>query len=91
MLVYYMLSRGTHPYHADSNSKIEQNIVDDKPDLSSVGNDPVVLDLVQTMLTANPDDRPSAEDLLRWKIMYSNCIDIRTNTLCILSVLVLHS
>ena len=59
MLMHYMLSQGTHPYHAD----IESNICDDKPNLTV--NNTVALDLVQRMLTANPDDRPSMEDLCR--------------------------
>jgi len=66
MLVYYMLSGGVHPYHAATHSDVEQNIVNDRPNLSSPSlTDVVALDLVETMLSANPADRPSASKLSR--------------------------
>ena len=64
MLVYYMLSRGTHPYQADTDSEVEQNILDDNPNLSSL-DDSVAVDLVQSMLAPAPSDRPSVKSLLR--------------------------
>ena len=63
MLAHYMLSAGTHPFHATSHTDVEQNIVTNKSNLCV--DDRVALHLVQTMLTHNPDDRPSSEELLR--------------------------
>ena len=64
MVSFYMMSGRTHPYDAARHSDIERNIVNDNPDLSAV-HDPVAVDFVQTMLAANPADRPSADVLLK--------------------------
>ena len=62
MLVYYMISRGTHPFEA---ANVEAKIANGQPDLSSVTNR-LALDLVGKMLEENPANRPSVTKLLRY-------------------------
>ena len=64
MLVHYMLSQGKHPYDAATHPAVEGNIVADNMTNLSL-HDEVARDLVLTMLSANPDDRPSVDILLR--------------------------
>ena len=61
MVIFYIISRGTHPYgkHSEANN----NIVNGKKNLSAV-EDAMACDLVEQMLAMTPSDRPSARVLL---------------------------
>ena len=64
MVAFYVMSGGTHPFHAASEEDVEKKIACGNPDLSAV-QDQVAVDMVKTMLADDPDDRPSALSLLR--------------------------
>ena len=66
MMCFYIMSRGNHPYEEnDELDMVEHNIKIGKYELSEV-KDPVACDLVEKMLAHEPEDRLSAEELLRW-------------------------
>ena len=65
MLCYYIASRGTSPFQAKSEFYVQRNIVSNTADLSALDEQPLGKELIVSMLTYNPDDRPSAATLLR--------------------------
>ncbi|KAI0230590.1 hypothetical protein LSAT2_019084 [Lamellibrachia satsuma] len=75
MVVFYVLSGGIHPFddasHTASDTHIPINIINDNSDLSAV-KDRLAVDMVKTMLAANPADRPSADTLLRHVYLWTN-------------------
>ena len=64
MVGYYITSRGKHPFHASTCHYVEHKILHDDPNLSAL-NEPIVQDLIVSMLQPEPTDRPSAATLLR--------------------------
>ena len=68
MLCYYIASRGTSPFHASSGFYVRRNIVENTADLSALDEQTLGKDLIVSMLTAEPNDRPSAATLLRWEV-----------------------
>ena len=62
MVAFYVMSGGTHPFHAASEEDVENQT--GNPDWSAV-QDRLALDMVKPMLADDPDDRPSAPSLLR--------------------------
>ncbi|KAI0211220.1 Serine/threonine-protein kinase/endoribonuclease IRE2 [Lamellibrachia satsuma] len=64
MVAYYIKSRGKHPFAARTPHDIETKILANETDLSAL-NEPLVEDLVVSMLKPEPTDRPSAATLLR--------------------------
>lgn len=66
MLIYYILTKGKHPFAPDDKyDKVESNILEDKYDLSALS-DPLARNFVKDLLAADPGSRPSAEDRVRW-------------------------
>ena len=65
MVCYYIASRGTSPFHAQSEYYVGKNIRDNKADLSALDEQPLGKELIVSMLAYNPDERPSAATLLR--------------------------
>ena len=64
MVGYYIKSRGKHPFHAEKPRDVETRILNNDPDKTAL-NEPLVEDLIISMLQPEPKDRPSAADLLR--------------------------
>ncbi|KAI0230589.1 putative serine/threonine-protein kinase irlD [Lamellibrachia satsuma] len=76
MVVFYVRSGGIHPFddttsHTASDAVVQKNIISGKSDLSAV-KDRLAVDMVKTMLAANPADRPSADTLLRHAYLRTN-------------------
>ena len=64
MVVFYVMSGGIHPFDdASHTADVENNIINGNSDLSSL-QDSLAVDMVETMLAANPADRPSTQTLL---------------------------
>ena len=57
MIVFYVMSRGKHLYHASANADIEENIASDQPDFSSV-TDSIGVDFVKKMQSSELDAMP---------------------------------
>ena len=65
MLTFFILTKGKHPFApAGRYHEVESRIVRNKPVLSPV-NDEVALDMISSMLSADPKKRPQAATLLR--------------------------
>ena len=66
MVAFYMISGGTHPFHAASAADVERKMVNGRSDsdLSAV-QDQVAVDMVKKMLADLQADRPFADTLLR--------------------------
>ena len=64
MVAYYITSRGKHPFDACTPHETEKKILSNEPDLSAL-DEPLVEDLVVSMLEPKPEARPSAATLLR--------------------------
>ena len=64
MLLFYILSKGKHPY-GKNNVYRKVNLLEGKPvDLGTL-DDPVAKDLIDWMLQHNPKDRPSVQQCLQ--------------------------
>ncbi|KAI0210922.1 Serine/threonine-protein kinase D2 [Lamellibrachia satsuma] len=67
MVSFYMMSGKTHPYGSGGHFDVENNIAKGSEPIVSSVKDEVGIDLVGTMLKADPTKRPSANDLLNFK------------------------
>ena len=65
MVLYFIASRGIHPYHAESEFDQSDKTVENKPTLTALDNQHCGLDLVTSMLRTEPKDRPLTTALLR--------------------------
>ena len=63
MLTFFILTKGKHPFApADKYHEVESRIANNIPVLSPV-NDEVALDMISSMLVADPTKRPTAANL----------------------------
>ncbi|KAK2860541.1 hypothetical protein Q7C36_004707 [Tachysurus vachellii] len=69
MLIYYILSRGHHPF--GTGPRCESNILDGKYSLEHV-EDELAKDLVKWMISHEPKDRPNVEETLRHPFFWPN-------------------
>ena len=69
MLVYYILSRGEHPF--GKGPKCDGNILDGNYSLHHV-QDVVAKDLIEAMIDGDPDKRPTVEECLAHPFFWSN-------------------
>ncbi|XP_060730387.1 uncharacterized protein LOC132848569 [Tachysurus vachellii] len=69
MLIYYILSRGHHPF--GTGPRCECNILDGKYSLEDV-EDELAKDLVKWMISHEPKDRPKVEETLRHPFFWPN-------------------
>ncbi|XP_027032763.2 uncharacterized protein LOC113662223 [Tachysurus fulvidraco] len=69
MLIYYILSRGQHPF--GTGARCESNILDGKYSLEHV-EDELAKDLVKWMISYEPKDRPNVEETLRHPFFWTN-------------------
>ncbi|XP_060729441.1 uncharacterized protein LOC132847954 [Tachysurus vachellii] len=69
MLIYYILSRGHHPF--GTGARCESNILDGKYSLEHV-DDELAKDLVKWMISHEPKDRPNVEETLRHPFFWPN-------------------
>jgi len=65
MVLYFIASRGIHPFYDKSEFRQLTKTVENKPDLTALDNQHCGLDLVTSMLKPEPKDRPSTTVLLR--------------------------
>ncbi|KAG7330132.1 hypothetical protein KOW79_006354 [Hemibagrus wyckioides] len=69
MLIYYILSRGHHPF--GTGPRCESNILDGKYSLEHL-KDELAKDLVKWMISHEPKDRPIVEETLRHPYFWTN-------------------
>ncbi|KAK2155281.1 hypothetical protein NP493_2093g00009 [Ridgeia piscesae] len=71
MVLYFIASRGIHPFYDKSEFYQLTKTVENKPDLTALDNQHCGLDLVTSMLKPEPKDRPSTTVLLRHPLFWS--------------------
>ena len=65
MLIFYILTKGKHPFgNVSSETEVQHNILKGEHDLKALSC-PLAKDLVKDMLVTEPDSRPSAQDLVK--------------------------
>ena len=61
--MFYILTKGKHPYKANTPDEVERKIRKGEQDLLAVGV-PVTVDMLEKMLPVDPKERLSAASLL---------------------------
>uniref|UniRef100_A0A7S2X6G9 Uncharacterized protein n=1 Tax=Lotharella oceanica TaxID=641309 RepID=A0A7S2X6G9_9EUKA len=69
-IVYYVLTRGEHPFGTEPER--EYKIIHNKPDLSGLDDLPLAQELVRAMIAQNPKDRISAQDAVNHPLFWDD-------------------
>ncbi|KAI0213537.1 Serine/threonine-protein kinase/endoribonuclease IRE1, partial [Lamellibrachia satsuma] len=71
MIAFYVMSKGKHPFGTDNRHDRDERIMHGNPNLSAV-QDPLALDMVNSMLAFDRKERPQAKELVHHPYLWND-------------------